>query len=192
MKAHAPPLADPTRLRAGMRPGGLDAEAEALPSVVVVDPRFDAYGPLAASARQGKLSLRFRASGADALRVARRTRVDAWLIASELDDMSGSDFVALLREELRADPGGGGAKLVMVEPARPGGRQWTISECGPDSPFDAVLAQPVAFEDLERILGLGVEERPALLTLAALSSAFVTLPVGIGAAAIALALLLTG
>lgn len=163
-----------------------------MPSVVVVDPRFDAYGSLAASARQGKLSLRFRASGADAMRLARRTRVDAWLIAAELDDMSGSDFVALLREELGADPGGGDAKLVMVEPARPGGRQWTISECGSAWPFDAVLAQPVAFEDLERILGLGVEERPALLTLAALSSALVTLPVGIGAAAIALALLLTG
>jgi hypothetical protein len=80
----------------------------------------------------------------------------------------------------------------MVEPARPGGRQWTITECGPASPFDAVLAQPVAFEDLERILGLHVEERPPLLTLASLSSAFVTLPVGVGAAAIALAVLLTG
>ena len=169
-----------------------EVPVSSVPSVVVVDPRFDAYKALAASARLGKVTLHFRSSGAAALHLARRIKVDAWLIAAELEDMSGADFVGLLREQSAAAPCGGDAKLVMVEPARPGGRQWTITECGPASPFDAVLAQPVAFEDLERILGLHVEERPPLLTLASLSSAFVTLPVGVGAAAIALAVLLTG
>lgn len=182
----------PHTASSGRRDEPRPAGVEGLPSVVVVDPRFDAYGPLVASAHQGKLQLQFRASGADALRLVRRRQVDAVLIAAELEDMSGTDFVQLLRGESPANSGGGGVKLVMVEPARLGGRQWTVAECGSAAAFDAVVAQPVAFEDLERILGLAVEERAPLLTLAALSSAFVTLPVGIGAAAIALALLLTG
>ena len=192
MRFRAPPNAAPHAARPALRQTSrADVPAE-LPSVVVVDHRFDAYGPLVESARQGQLLLQFRASGADAIRLARRRRVDAWLIAAELEDMSGPDLVELLREQLPTNVGEESSKLVIVEPARPGGRQWTIAECGSALDADAVLAQPVAFEDLERILGLRVEERPPLLNLEALSSAFVTLPVGIGAAAIALALLLTG
>ena len=38
-----------------------------------------------------------RSSGAEAIKLARRRRVDAWLIAADLDDMSGHDLVELLR-----------------------------------------------------------------------------------------------
>ena len=68
-----------------------------VPNVVVVDPRFDAYKSLAASARLGKLNLHFRSSGADAIKLSRKQPVDAWLIATDLDDMSGHDLVELLR-----------------------------------------------------------------------------------------------
>ncbi len=42
----------------------------AVPSVIVVDPRFDAYGPLAAAAREGRINLHLRGSGAEAMRLA--------------------------------------------------------------------------------------------------------------------------
>lgn len=164
-----------------------------IPSVVVVDPRFDAYQPLAASAREGRLTLHFRGGGTESLRLARRLHVDAWLIAGELDDMSGHDFVELLRAQLPAGPAGG-PKLVMVDPAVPGGRQWQDAEReSAASGADGLLSHPITFEDLERLLGLPVEERSRLLTMASgLSRAFVALPVGVGAAAVAMAVLFTG
>jgi len=91
------------------------------PSVIVVDPRFDIYASLATAAREGKLDLHLRSSGTDAMRLARRIRVDAWLVAEELDNMAGHDFVELLA----AHDGGGGAagKVAMVAtvPWQPGG-----------------------------------------------------------------------
>ena len=78
----------------------VSAAALAVPNVVVVDPHFEAYKPLAASARLGKLNLHFRSSGVDALKLARQRRVDAWLVALELDDMSGHDFLELLQTRL--------------------------------------------------------------------------------------------
>ena len=166
---------------------------ESVPSVVVVDPRFDAYSPLAASARQGRLSLHFRSGGADALRLARRLHVDAWLVASDLDDMSGHDFVELLRGQR---PGGLAAdtKLVMVDPSVPGGPQWRVAERESlSSGADGLLSHPITFEDLERLLGLPVEERSRFLRMASeLSRALVAVPVGVGAAAVAMAVLFAG
>ncbi len=59
-----------------------DAHAGNLPSVVVVDPQFNAYATLAASARLGNLQLHLRSSGADAIRLSRRIDVDAWIVAA--------------------------------------------------------------------------------------------------------------
>jgi CheY-like chemotaxis protein len=166
---------------------------EKLPSVVVVDPRFDAYGPLSESARAGRLSLHFRGSGSDALRLARRREVDAWLVAAELDDMSGHDFVELLRRQRRVSRDGE-SKLLMVDSASPGGRQWTVAEReATASGADGLLSHPITFEDLEKLLGLPIEERSRFLASASgISRAFVTVPVGVGAAAIAMALLFAG
>ena len=70
------------------------------PSVVVVDPRFEAYGELVESARSGRIRLHMRSSGAEGLALASKRNVDAWLVAADLDDMSGLDFVELLRSQL--------------------------------------------------------------------------------------------
>ena len=164
--------------------------ASSVPSVVVVDPRFDAYKALAASARLGKLSLHFRSSGAEAVKLARRLRANAWLIASELDDMSGHDLVTLLQSQLAAH-GCGGGKLAVIEAAPTGSRQWNISAgdaraAGADSP----LSRPIAFRDLEALLGLPTAERSEIVPAGGLAQAFFTLPRGVGSAAIAIALLL--
>ena len=192
MRAHTPPTG-PTSTPEQLPRIGLARSVESVPSVVVVDPRFDAYQPLAASARQGRLSLHFRSGGADALRLARRLHVDAWLVASDLDDMSGHDFVELLRGQR---PGGLAAdtKLVMVDPSVPGGPQWRVAERESlSSGADGLLSHPITFEDLERLLGLPIEERSRFLRMASeLSRALVAVPVGVGAAAVAMAVLFAG
>lgn len=153
----------------------------AIPSVVVVDSRFDAYKSLAASARLGKITLHFRSSGAEALKLARRLPVDAWLIAPELEDMSGEDLVPLLQSQLAAK-GHGDTKLAVVAPsaARATGG-------------DAALSHPITFHDLEALLGRPADERAqASLSADAAESVFFTLPASVGAAAIAIALLMMG
>lgn len=163
-----------------------------VPSVVVVDPRFDAYKPLAASARLGKLSLHFRASGAEAVKLARRLRVDAWLIASELDDMSGHDLVPLLQSQITAQ-GCGDTKLAVIEAATPGSRQWSIAAGDAlAASADSLLSHPITFRDLEALLGLPTVERAKIVSADGPARTFVTLPLGVGAAALAIAMLIMG
>jgi len=144
------------------------------PNVVVVDPCFDAYKDLATSAREGRIGLHLRSGGMSALKLARRLEVDAWIVAAELDDMSGRDFVGLL-EDLRGD-----ARVAMVA-------------AGADEPgVDHVLAEPITCSDLEELLGLPAAERSRRLKRPALAGSWVALPVSVGAAVVALAVLMVG
>jgi DNA-binding response OmpR family regulator len=157
----------------------------AVPNVVVVDPRFDAYKQLADSARLGRINLHIRSSGAEAMKIARRRTVDAWLIAADLDDMSGHDLVELLRERAAE------AKVAMVEADGVGGRHHAVAEQeAVAAGADALLSQPITLRDLEEFLGLPVEERSKVFTTSGVARAFVTLPVGVGAAAVSIAILL--
>lgn len=159
------------------------------PSVIVVDPRFDAYGPLAAAARQGRLNLHLRASGAEALKLARRLRVDAWLVAEELDDMSGHDFVELLGS-LSGDTSG---KVAMVgsSDAEPAARAALAATAAREAGAHAFLSQPIDLADLADFLSAPAETRAAALAAPA-GSGFLTVKVGIGAAMIAVAVLMMG
>ncbi len=158
----------------------------AVPNVVVVDPRFDAYKQLADSARLGRINLHIRSSGGEAIKLARRRTVDAWLIAADLDDMAGHDLVELLRAQA-AD-----VRLAMVDGAANGNRHQVVAEHeAAAAGADAVLAHPITLRDLEELLGLPVEERAKVFAAGA-TRAFVTLPVGIGAAAVSIAILLLG
>jgi len=154
--------------------GWREAAAAATPHVVVVDPAFAAYGDLVASARTGRIGLHLRSGGMAALRLADRLAVDAWIVAAELDDMSGTDFVELLAERR------GGSKVAMVDAGRgaPG--------------VDKVLAEPITFSDLEELIGLPVAERRQVLARPAGSGSWVAVPVSVGAAVIALAVLTLG
>jgi DNA-binding response OmpR family regulator len=157
-----------------------------LPGVVVVDPRFDAYTALAASARLGKIDLHMRSSGSGALKLADRINVDAWLIATELDDMSGEDFVGLLQARR------GDAKVAMVDEATVGSRRFNLAEqAGREAGVDMVLSTPITVADLEELLGLSIEER-RLRFPATAGRSWAALPVSVGAAMIAIAVLMIG
>jgi len=154
---------------------GVDVNDQRMtPNVVVVDPCFDAYKELAASARDGRIGLHLRSGGMAALKLARRLEIDAWIVATELDDMSGRDFVDLL-EDLRGD-----ARVAMIA-------------AGANEPgVDQMLADPISCGDLEELLGLPVAERSRRLKRTGLGGSWVALPVSVGAAAVALAVLMVG
>jgi len=162
-----------------------DAHAGNLPSVVVVDPQFNAYATLAASARLGNLQLHLRSSGADAIRLSRRIDVDAWIVAAELDDMSGHDLVELLKSECSDIP------VAMVIDAARGRRNAVDTAAATEAGADVTLSHPISLADLERLLGLPSEVRAREFGSNG-SKPFVTLPVGIGAAVIAIAVLMIG
>lgn len=162
-------------------------ESQRIPSVVVVDPRFDEYKSLATSARLGRLQLHFRSSGSEAMKLAKRLDVDAWLIAADLEDMSGRDLVTLLDRQRSGD-----TKLVSVGPTLPHGTAPTRSQAAEATAVDGTLTHPISIEDLEQLLGLPVEERAKAFDLPGLKRAFVTLPVGVGAAGLAIAILMMG
>ena len=179
----------------GMSPASAGAPPS-IPSVVVVDPRFDAYGPLAASARQGKITLHFRSSGADALRLARRFPVDAWLIAADLDDMSGHDLIELLETQSAGSRSAGvqshGPAIACVQSESEGPPVEVARREACEAGADSLLTHPITLADLEGLLGLPEEERAKVIQAPAPTRAFVTLPVGVGAAAVAIAMLMMG
>jgi CheY-like chemotaxis protein len=136
-----------------------------IPNVVVVDPKFDAYPMLSASAQNGRIGLHFRSSGADALRLARRLKVDAWLIAAELDDMTGHDLVRML-EPSRETGEGGTAKIAIVEAVEPGGRRWSLAEAEAEAAgADGMMSYPISLRDLEGLLDVAKTPVHRSLTL---------------------------
>lgn len=166
-----------------------------VPHVVVVDPNIEHYKPLAASARLGKIDIHFRASGAEALKLARRQRVDAWLVAEELDDMAGQDFVELLRSKMvktAANEFAPPARVAMVdepgedEESRRGAREREAVTSG----ADGLVSKPITFRDLEDLLGVAAVDRTVPFDAPPSKRAFVTLPVGVGAAIVAIAVLM--
>jgi len=164
---------------------GGDTHAHRIPGVVVVDPRFDAYKSLAASARMGRIDLHLRSSGGAALKLADRIEVDAWLIATELDDMSGEDFVGLLQARR------GDAKVAMVDENTAGSRHSQLAEqVALEAGVDMVLSKPITVADLEELLGLPIEERRRRFAVNGRNWAAV--PVSVGAAMIAIAVLMIG
>jgi CheY-like chemotaxis protein len=150
-----------------------------IPRVVVVDQQFDAYSELATSARLGRLEVHFRSSGAAAIKMATRRPADIWLVAGELDDMSGADFIELLRERL-GEPTVAGVN-------HSAGRQEGFPQTGSEMP----LRSPISFADLETLLGMPAEIRKAVVSCEP-SRLFATLPVGVGATIVAIALLMMG
>lgn len=175
-----------------------------VPNVVVVDPRFDAYKSLAASARLGKLNLHFRSSGADAIKLSRKQPVDAWLIATDLDDMSGHDLVELLRsfnrsfnagqevgqaDEAQAQDSQPACKIAVVQPATTPSNG--VLELGAEL---SVLTPPITFQDLETLLGMKAGKQQSLLvaprTDGKKTRSFFEVPVAVGAAIISVVVMI--
>ena len=64
--------------------------------IVIVDGTCDRYGDFVLAAQAGEVGVHFCVEGRSAVRLSRRFRADAWLVAAELPDMSGFDLVDLL------------------------------------------------------------------------------------------------
>jgi CheY-like chemotaxis protein len=154
------------------------AKLPLVPNVVVVDPDFQAYGPLVAAARAGRLNLHLRATGAEAIKLARRLEIDAWLVSSDLDDMAGADFI----EILDTLPSRGSHSVAMIASAESAKAELVASE---------TLQHPITMDSIESLLreaspqvpGTTVGGRSRMRTL-------LTLPVGVGAALVAIAALM--
>ncbi len=170
----------------------LDVDIPArVPSVVVVDPAFDAYSALVASARMGRLDLHLRSSGTAAMKLAGKIPVDAWLIAADLDDMSGHDLVGLLEARRSRTGSEAGAAIAMVGAEPKGSRHRQLAEQSAlEIGVDVMLSKPITVSDLENLLGMPIEERR--LRFATQAREWVAVPVSVGAAVIAMAVLMIG
>lgn len=156
-----------------------------VPHVVIVDPNFERYHGLIASERQGRITLHLRSSGRDALRLLDRQQVDAWIIGTELDDMSGHDFAELLRGRIDE------ARIGIVPAVGAGHRETrSVADESRAVGADAVLEHPITLRQLDTLLGLPAEERSHILASSGFHGVFGSLNVGIGAAAAAAVALL--
>jgi DNA-binding response OmpR family regulator len=94
--------------------------------IVIVDTSCDRYADFVAAAQAGEVGLHFCVDGRSAIRLSRRFRADAWLVSTELPDMSGFDLLSMLSENVlhgEVDPLMDGARVSLDrvgEGMRPG------------------------------------------------------------------------
>ena len=172
-----------------------------IPNVVVVDSDFESYKSLAASARLGRINLHFRESGAAALNHLKHQHVDTWLVASQLDDMSGGDFVELLRGTINRSAESSGPhksspaspSVAVVVETKEENHQHTASLCKSlEYRNGSTTVKPIPFRDLEGLLGMPTSEREAILGDFLTQRMFVPLPMSVGAAVVAMVMLSLG
>lgn len=172
-----------------------------IPNVVVVDSDFESYKSLAASARLGRINLHFRESGAAALNHLKHQHVDAWLVASQLDDMSGGDFVELLRGTINRSAESSGSHksnpaspsvAVVVEPTEENREHTASLRESLEYRDGSAIVKPITFRDLEGLLGMPTSEREGILGDFLTQRMFVSLPMSVGAAVVAIVILSLG
>lgn len=120
--------------------------------IVIVDSTFDHYDDFVAAAQTGQIGLHFCVSGQSAVRFARRYRADAWLLASDLDDMSGFDLLEMLSPHVlqsAVDPLRFGARVSLGDMSR----DHTASTAH-SGVF--IVADAYCLEDEQRALASGV------------------------------------
>ena len=76
--------------------GEMKVARSGVAEIVIVDSTCDRYGDFVRAAQAGEIGLHFCVDGRSAVRLARRFRADAWLVSSELPDVSGFDLVDML------------------------------------------------------------------------------------------------
>lgn len=164
------------------------ANTPTLTSVVVVDPRFDAYKPLASAAQHGLCTVHFRGSGAAALNLLSGHRADAVIVGAELDDMSGQDFVGLLGSRRFTAQQAANRPVVLM--AEASDAPLMAAEHGQLVSGAAVVRHPVLWRDIEnRVCGRTARGR-AIARAALVMRVLNTLPFGASLAALAISALL--
>ncbi len=135
MPALQPVFADQIRVAAGVR------------EIVIVDASCERYGDFVQAAQAGEVRLHFCVDGTSAIRLSRRFRADAWLVAAELPDMSGFDLLDMLVPHVLqadVDPLLGGSPLSL-------GR---VGEAARSGVF--IVSESYRVEDEQRALESGV------------------------------------
>lgn len=98
------------------RPTSCSLRAMGIREIVIVDSNCDRYADFVQAAQAGEVGLHFCVDGRSAVRLSRRFRADAWLVASELPDMSGFDLLEMLSPHVlqgSVDPLMGGASVSL-------------------------------------------------------------------------------
>ena len=91
---------------------GRKGPAVGVREIVIVDGACDHYADFVQAAQAGEVRLHFCVDGTSAIRLSRRFRADAWLVAAELPDMSGFDLLEMLVANVlqaNVDPQRGGS-----------------------------------------------------------------------------------
>lgn len=115
--------------------------------IVIVDGSCDRYPDFVQAAQAGDVGLHFCVDGRSAIRLARRFRADAWLVSSELADMSGFDLLTMLSQHVLQ----GG-----VDPLRSGSRI-SLDQVGEGMrPGIFIVSDTYSLEDEQRSLASGV------------------------------------
>jgi DNA-binding NtrC family response regulator len=159
-----------------------------VPSVVVVDPRFDAYTSLASAAQHGLCTVHFRGSGAAALHLLSKHRADAVIVGAELDDMSRQDFVDLLGSQRFATQQAASRPVVLTPEASTD--PLMAAEHGQLVEGGAVVRHPVLWRDVDNHIRRRTARGHAVPRAALVMRALNTLPVGASIAALAISVLL--
>jgi CheY-like chemotaxis protein len=98
------------------RPTDCTLHAIGIREIVIVDSNCDRYADFVQAAQAGEVGLHFCVDGRSAVRLSRRFRADAWLVASELPDMSGFDLLEMLAPHVlqgSVDPLMGGSRVSL-------------------------------------------------------------------------------
>jgi len=115
--------------------------------IVVVDATCDRYADFVEAAQAGDVGLHFCVDGRSAIRLARRFRADAWLVSTELPDMSGFDLLAMLAPSILQGE---------VDPLMDGSRV-SLDRIGEGMrPAVFLVADAYSLEDEQRSLASGV------------------------------------
>ena len=151
--------------------GEMKAVAPGVAEIVIVDSTCDRYGDFVRAAQAGEIGLHFCVDGRSAVRLARRFRADAWLVSSELPDVSGFDLVDMLSPHvLQGD----------VDPLRSGSRI-SLDHVGEGLRSGIfIVSDAYRLEDEQRALAAGVAGflvRPVTLDLIRASRHHPTAPV---------------
>lgn len=119
----------------------------AIRDIVIVDASCDRYADFVHAAQAGEVRLHFCVDATSAIRLSRRFRAAAWLVAVDLPDMSGFDLLDLLVPSvLQSD----------VDPLR-GGSPRSLTSVGEGTKSGVFLVSDAyRVEDEQRALASGV------------------------------------
>lgn len=115
--------------------------------IVIVDSSFEHYDDFVAAGQAGLIGLHLCVDGRSAVRLARRFRANAWLVATELDDMTGFDLLEMLSPHVLQS---------TVDPLRSGDRVSLDEGVTVSHPGVFMITDKYSIDEEQRALASGV------------------------------------